>query len=92
MDIQIIIDAEMCARYMAKYASKGEPRSQPVSSVFKWCVERLNSTSHAHTALRSAMIRSVASVPKKPLTNFSACHCSAALSILWHFQLMVAVC
>ena len=57
VDIQIIIDAEMCARYMAKYASKGEPRSQPVSSVFKSCVDRLNSTSHAHTALRSAMIR-----------------------------------
>ena len=60
MDIQIIIDAEMCPRYMAKYASKGEPRSQPVSSIFKSCVDRLNSTSHAHTALRSAMIRSVA--------------------------------
>ena len=60
VDIQIIIDAEMCARYMAKYASKGEPRSQPVSSIFKSCVDRLNSTSHAHTALRSAMIRSVA--------------------------------
>ena len=60
MDIQIIIDAEMCARYMAKYASKGEPRSQPVSSIFKSCVDRLKSTSHAHTALRSAMIRSVA--------------------------------
>ena len=59
VDIQIIIDAEMCARYMAKYASKGEPRSQPVSSIFKSCVDRLNSTSHAHTALRSAMIRSV---------------------------------
>ena len=57
VDLQIIIDA---ARYMAKYASKGEPRSQPVSSIFKSCVDRLNDTSHAHTVLRSAMIRSVA--------------------------------
>jgi hypothetical protein len=48
------------SRYMAKYASKGEPRSQPVSSIFKSCVDRLNNTSHAHTALCSAMIRSIA--------------------------------
>lgn len=51
VDIQIIINAEMCARYMATYVSKGEPRSKPVSSIFKSCIDRLNSTSHAHTAL-----------------------------------------
>ena len=87
VDIQNIIDAEMCARYMAKYASKGEPRSQPVSSIFKSCVDRLNNTSHAHTALRSAMIRSVAEISAQETFELATVH-----SILLHFHLTVEVC
>jgi len=34
VDLQIIVDADACARYMAKYATKCEPRSQAVSSIF----------------------------------------------------------
>ena len=59
VDIQMIVDVEACARYMAKYASKGEPRSQPLSSIFKSSVDRLVDESDARTALRSAMVRSV---------------------------------
>ena len=55
----MIVDVEACARYMAKYASKGEPRSQPLSSIFKSSVDRLVDESDARTALRSAMVRSV---------------------------------
>lgn len=57
VDLQVNIDAY--ARYMAKYASKGEPQLQPVSSIFKSCVNHLSDSSDAHTALHSAMVRSV---------------------------------
>lgn len=59
VDLQMIVDVEACARYMAKYASKGEPRSQPLSSIFKSSVDRLIDDSDARTALRSAMVRSI---------------------------------
>ena len=57
--LQVIVDVNACARYMAKYAAKGEPRSQPVSAIFKSCVYRLRTNSDSCTALRSAMMRSV---------------------------------
>ena len=89
MDLQIIIDAETCARYMAKYASKGEPRSQPVSSIFKSCVDHLTDTSEAHTALRSAMIRSVA---ERDFSAQETAHQLLSLPLfsctLLHFHLM----
>jgi len=44
---------------MAKYAAKAEPRSQTVHSLFKSCVDDLSHSSHAHKALRRAMLRSV---------------------------------
>lgn len=59
VDMQIIVDVHACARYMAKYATKGEPRSQPVSAILKTCVDRLHDDSDARTALRSAMVRAV---------------------------------
>ena len=33
IDIQVIVDAQACARYMAKYAAKGEPRTKDVQSL-----------------------------------------------------------
>ena len=59
VDLQIIVDVDACARYMAKYATKGEPRSQAVSSIFKSSVHHLSDNSDAHKVLRSAMVRSV---------------------------------
>lgn len=56
MDIQVIVDADACARYMAKYAAKGEPRSKSLTDIFKSCIENLTSTP---SALRRAMIRAV---------------------------------
>ena len=41
VDIQIIVDVDACARYMAKYVAKGEPRSQSASEIFKSSVSRL---------------------------------------------------
>ena len=59
VDVQIIIDVLACARYMAKFAAKGEPRSQAVSSIFKACVGGLRDNSDSRSALRCAMIRAV---------------------------------
>ena len=59
VDLQIIVDVDACARYMAKYATKDEPRSQAVSSIFKSSVDHLSDNSDAHKVLRSAMVRSV---------------------------------
>ena len=34
VDMQIIVDIQACIHYMAKYAAKGEPKSQPVQTTF----------------------------------------------------------
>ena len=44
---------------MAKYAAKGEPRSQSASEILSVCVNRLNDTDMASSALRRAMIQVV---------------------------------
>ncbi len=44
---------------MAKYASKGEPRSPSLSAVFKSCMETLPDNSLPTSVFRSAMIRAV---------------------------------
>jgi len=42
---------------MAKYATKGEPRSQSPSEILTPCVNRLDNTDVASSALRRAMIQ-----------------------------------
>lgn len=59
VDLQVIINVEACARYMAKYAAKGEPRSKAAAVIFKSCVDRLTVESDATTALRTSMLRAV---------------------------------
>ena len=59
VDLQAIIDTDQCIRYMAKYAAKGEPRSQSASQILNVCVNRLNETDMASSALRRAMIQVV---------------------------------
>ena len=51
VDLQVIVDTDQCIWYMAKYATKGEPRSQSAS------VNRLDNTDMASSALRRAMIQ-----------------------------------
>ena len=38
-DISVIVDADACVHYMAKYAAKGEPKSKDVQSLFWSCTE-----------------------------------------------------
>lgn len=56
IDIQVIVDVQACARYMAKY---GEPQSKDVQSFFKSCVETQTASCNSHQILRRAMLRSV---------------------------------
>ncbi len=41
VDLQVIVDEKACARYMAKYAAKGEPRSKSASEILKLSVSSL---------------------------------------------------
>ena len=59
IDIQVIIDVTACARYLAKYVSKSEPRSKAASEVFSKCVHNLLSTSSSSTIFRKCLIQSV---------------------------------
>ena len=59
VDLQAIVDTDQCIRYMAKYATKGEPRSQSATEILSLCVNKLCDTDMATTALRSAMIQVV---------------------------------
>ncbi len=59
VDLQIIVDIKACARYMPKYAAKGEPRSRAVQSIFKTCTDSLHVDRDARKALCSAILRSV---------------------------------
>ena len=78
VDLQIIVDVEACARYMAKYAAKGEPRSQTVHSIFKTCVNDLSGSSHAHKVLRGAMLRSVG---ERDFSAQETCHMLLSLPL-----------
>ena len=59
VDLQAIIDTDQCIRYMAKYAAKGELKSQSASEILSVCVNRLIDTDMASSALRRAMIQVV---------------------------------
>ena len=41
VDLQVIVDEKACARYMAKYAAKGEPRLKSASEILKLSVSSL---------------------------------------------------
>jgi hypothetical protein len=55
VDLQIIVDTQAAARYMAKYAAKGEPRSQAASDIFSSCISTLLNESNTRSFLHRAM-------------------------------------
>ena len=79
VDLQKIVDVQACARYMAKYAAKAEPRSQTVHSLFKSCVDDLSNSSHAHKALRRAVLRSVG---ERDFSAQETCHMLLSLPLV----------
>ena len=79
VDLQKIVDVQACARYMAEYAAKAEPRSQTVHSLFKSCVDDLSNSSHAHKALRRAVLRSVG---ERDFSAQETCHVLLSLPLV----------
>ena len=59
VDLQVVVDVHACARYMAKYVAKAEPRSRTVSDIFTSCVQSCPQDGDSRAALRRAMIRAV---------------------------------
>ena len=57
VDLQVIIDQNACARYMAKYAAKGEPRSKQASDILQSCVARLHDDDQVSSAIKKAVIQ-----------------------------------
>ena len=57
VDLQVMVDVDACARYTAKYVSKSEPRSNPATRILKECMDRLQDTDQAASALMKAMIQ-----------------------------------
>ena len=59
VDLQLIVDPDECAKYLAKYAAKGEPRSQPVQQILKTCVNNLKQDDRASSSIKKAMMKVV---------------------------------
>ncbi|CAB4005609.1 ATP-dependent DNA helicase PIF1-like [Paramuricea clavata] len=57
VDLQVIVDEKACARYMAKYAAKGEPRSESASEILKLSVSSLQNDVQVSSAFKKAMIQ-----------------------------------
>ena len=57
VDLQVIVDEKACARYMTKYAAKGEPRSKSASEILKLSVSSLESADQVSSAIKKAMIQ-----------------------------------
>ena len=57
VDMQVIVDQNGCARYMAKYVAKGEPRSKQALEILRSCVSRLQDDEQVSTAIKKAVIK-----------------------------------
>ena len=57
VDLQVIVDEKACARYMTKYAAKGEPRSKSASEILKLSVSSLQENDQVSSAIKKAVIQ-----------------------------------
>ncbi|CAB4022742.1 Hypothetical predicted protein, partial [Paramuricea clavata] len=57
VDLQVIVDEKACARYMAKYAAKGEARSKSASEILKLYMSSLQNDDKVSSAFNKAMIQ-----------------------------------
>ena len=57
VDMQIIVDADACARYLTKYAAKGEPTSKQASTILNNTMDQLRDTDTTSSVLKRAMIQ-----------------------------------
>ena len=56
VDLQIVVDIQACACYMAKYVAKSEPRSRATSEILSACIPTQSDDSDARSILRRTMI------------------------------------
>ena len=54
IDLQVIVYEKACARYMAKYAAKREPRSKSASEILKLSVSSLQNDDQVSSAFKKA--------------------------------------
>ena len=58
-DLQPIVDTEAAARYLCKYAAKGERRSHDAHAILKSCVGQSDDLNDTRSVLRRFMLRAV---------------------------------
>ena len=58
-DIQIIIDHHACVEYLAKYAAKGEPRSQQLKDTFNFVIKSADHDTNVKKAIKQLMMKSL---------------------------------
>ena len=57
VDLQVIIDKNASAHYMAKYAAMGKPRSKQASEILGSCMSRLQDNDQVSLAIKKAIIQ-----------------------------------
>ena len=58
-DIQIIIDHHACVEYLAKYAAKGEPRSQQLKDTFNSVIKSADHDTNVKKTIKQLMMKSL---------------------------------
>ena len=58
-DIQVVIDYHACVEYLAKYASKGEPRSPVMNLAFNSIVRNCNNNSNPTKVIKKVIMKSL---------------------------------
>ena len=57
VDSQVIVDENTCARYMTKYAARGETWSKSASEILKLSVSSLRNDDQVFTAIKKTTIQ-----------------------------------
>ena len=57
VDLQVIIDQNACAWYMARYVAKGEARSKQALEILHSCASRLQDDEQVSTPIKKAVIK-----------------------------------
>ena len=58
-DIQVVIDYHACIQYMAKYASKPEPKSPMINNILKKILQTTDQTAQTSTVIKKLMIKTL---------------------------------
>ena len=58
-DIQVVLDYHACVEYLAKYASKGEPRSPVMKLAFNSIVRNCNNNSNSTKVIKKVIMKSL---------------------------------